>query len=184
MRKDRFKKFLPVISVLIALAVTSGCQSIAETRSYNTPELVKQYSEVKVDEYRGGKVITGPKQYMDTMSNSGTYFMMRDVITEDHETIQLYVQILRNDWAFFNSAYWDNGDKAKFMEIDSTAKSGTTSAYVLETFGIEVPEPLLKSKSDSGQDLKVMVYGKRADREIVVQNAYLKGFYEYMTENR
>ncbi|MDN4502704.1 hypothetical protein QX776_09830 [Alteromonadaceae bacterium BrNp21-10] len=184
MSKAGTKMVFTTISILITLLLVSGCQSIASTRIYNTPKLVKQYSSVEVDEYKGGKIINGPKQYMDTMSNSGTYFMIRDLVTRDNETIQLYVQILLNDWAFFNSAYWENGNKATFIEIDSTTGSGMSGSYVLETFGVEIPESLLKKKYDSAQDLKVMIYGKRANREIVIQNAYIKGFYDYMTENK
>jgi len=177
-------KIHALLAPALAVILLSGCQATALTRTYDTPELVSSNSTIEEDQFRGGKKLIGPQQYFDTMSNSGTYFLLRHIITGDLETTQLYVQILNHDWAFYESAYWDNGEPANFLKIDSSAEAGTYSAYVLETFALEVPENLMKDRIQSGKDLKVKAYGKKGDKEITIQNAYLKGFMKYIEDNR
>lgn len=168
----------------IPLLITA-CQSFDATRGYTSPEVVKNNSEVVVDKYQGGKNINGPKQYFDINQNSGTFFMMRHVISNnDLQTTQVYFEILRDEWAFYNKAYFENGEKADFLKIDGKTGTGYSGAYVIEIFGVNVPDKLFSEKIESGDDLKIMVYGKRDKREIVIQSAYLKGFYEFMNENK
>jgi len=180
----RIKLFFISMFLSIPFLITA-CQSLDTTRGYTSPELVKKNSEVNIDKYRGGKELNGPKQYFDINQNSGTFFMMRHIIADEQlQTTQVYFEILRDEWAFFNKAYFENGEKAVFLKIDGKTGTGYSGAYVIETFGINVPDKLLAEKSESGDDLKIMIYGKRDNREIVIQNAYVKGFYEFINDNK
>lgn len=43
---------------------------------------------------------------------------------------------------------------------------------------------MLKEYAKSGKDLSPMLYGKNNNKKISVQNAYIKGFYQFLEENR
>lgn len=176
---------MKLIFSIVILAVLTGCQSVSSLRDYNTPELTKNHSSINQDEYRNVREIAGPKQYFDTASNSGSFFFLTHHDGDIKEGTKLIVQVTQPQWSFYDKAYWAPGVPAKLTKVNDEVGAGSLGgAYIQEVVALEMPEGMLEEYAKSGKDLNPMLYGKSNDKKIKVQNAYIKGFYQFLEENR
>ncbi|MEJ6122960.1 hypothetical protein MT390_13915 [Vibrio sp. 2-Bac 85] len=122
------------------------------------PDNVKAYEpKAKIDVDKFAKTATITTEYQDSLmlrawSDSNLSKMPKE--------IQIYTEIMLLDWANFDRAISDDGNKRTLVRIDTDVRNcgGIIGCQLYETVGVSVPLSYVKKNKDG---FEVQVYGQQ-----------------------
>lgn len=122
------------------------------------PDNVKPYApKVKIDVDKFAKTATISTEYQDSLmlrawTDSG--------LSKKPKEIQIYTEIMLLDWAHFDRAISDDGNKRTLVRIDTDVRNcgGVLGCQVYETVGVSVPLGYVEKNVEG---FEVQVYGQQ-----------------------
>lgn len=99
--------------------------------------------------------------------------------SSDFDSIQLYFSMKQKGWAFYNAAYDKNGNKLKFVEIDSSVLD---YGWTKEEFAIVVTKSYLSKYQN--EELILKLVGKKKDAIFTIQPEFIQGVIKHLKNPR
>jgi hypothetical protein len=201
------KPILTAASVAILLLTTS-CAGTPDQYKKRTSESVAKEVEIKTSEFDKTINIEGPRIWDDigVSATSGFIVMPRRIMKlrgwidkktnkSDHQLYisQSYDDLTNSSWANFSAATDDKAKEfsLKKVDYDANCKSNSLSYQIdcsrSEDVAIDITEPYLKSRKDSG--LKFKIHGQ-GGTDVIVEvpsnyvNGYLLAIQNYKSQNK
>ena len=162
------------LAIMVAALMLSGCMAVTHS---TTPEQVRQKITESYDEFARTKEVRGPQFNIYFPYD---YCLMRSWQSGTEWKHQLYVSTSNRSWLFYHSAIWRDGTEAEFVKIDSDVDSVGSTVLTGETFGITIPDSVLKRHARANVPMVLRVYGQRGNLDIQLPASYVLGYCQHI----
>ena len=192
-----------ILIIYISFIVSCAPVLASPKVDFSNIESISSAIEVKVDQYKDIKTISGPffitqSRTADFFSNplilKITTFFQNPVILTDSKKVRLVSEVYNNgsnttyielkdiyqgEWRMYSNAVDKEGNQIDFQAIDSqnTGLCVFKMCNKLEEAKIFIDIAYLESSKETGIDIKV--YGLKGETKISLPSQYIKSFLNY-----
>ncbi len=165
------KKFY---AVLILPLILTSCATMLDPKDKASVYKQVTFNE---DKFNKSRTYTGPIITLKAMKGLDTSFMdgsLSRIKSNSSETYCLNIEYQDSEWAFFNQAIDNNGNKFRLIEINQKVGTFVNQTNIMEKHCILMDRKYLDSMRLLGINMKV--YGKNRNIEFILPSYYIDGF--------